>query len=176
MFIRVNDVTYVETQSNYSKLCSFISSGKMVKNTIKLCIRIFLLEAAALLLFFIKSAKRNAKKGRGKIFSTFAGMTSLTSKWKLRNFVTLRKLIKTPGNFLQDSYSEILVKFFPHVFSQWWSFTLNSSWKVPKNGVYSGPYFPALLRITPYSVRISPYSVQMQGNDFQIQFYLDQSI
>ena len=176
MFIRVNDVTYVETQSNCSKLHSFISSGKMVKNTIKLCIRIFLLGAAALLLFFIKSAKRNAKKGRGKIFSTFAGMTSLTSKWKLRNFVTLRKLIKTPGNFLQDSYSEILVKFFPHVFSQWWSFTLNSSWKVPKNGVYSGPYFPALLRITPYSVRISPYSVQMQGNDFQIQFYLDQSI
>ena len=176
MFIRVNDVTYVETQSNYSKLHSFISSGKMVKNTIKLCIRIFLLEAAALLLFLIKSAKRNAKKGRGKIFSTFAGMTSLTSKWKLCNFVTLRKLIKTPGNFLQDSYSKILVKFFPHVFSQWWSFTLNTAWKVPKYGVYSGPYFPALLRITPYSVRISPYSVQMQRNDFQIQFYLDQSI
>ena len=111
MFIRVNDVTYVETQSNYSKLRSFISSGKMVKNTIKLCIMIFLLEAAALLLFLIKSAKRNAKKGRGKIFSTFAGMTSLTSKWKLCNFVTLRKLINTPGNFVQGSYSEILVKF-----------------------------------------------------------------
>ena len=176
MFIRVNDITYVGTHSNYSKLRSFISSGKMVEKHGKLCIRILLLEAAALLLFFIKSAKRNAKKGRGKIFSTFAGMTSLTSKWKLCNFVTLRKLIKTPGNFVQNSYSKILVKFFPHVFSQWWSSTLNTAWKVPKYGVFSGPYFPALLRISPYSVRISPYSVQMRGNDFQIQFYLDQSI
>ena len=172
MFIRVNEVTYVETQSNYSKLRSFISLWKMVKNTIKLCIRIFLLEAAIL----IKSTKRNAKKGRGKIFSTSAGMTSLTSKWKLCNFITLRKLIKTPGSFVQDSYSKILIKFFPHVFSQWWSFTLNTAWKVPKYGVFFGPYFPALLRISPYSVRISSYSVQMWENNFQIQFYLDQSI
>ena len=121
----------------------------MVKNTIKLCIMIFLLEAAALLLFLIKSAKRNAKKGRGKIFSTFAGMTSLTSKWKLCNFVTLRKLIKTPGNFLQDSYSKILVKFFPHVFSQWWRFTLNTAWKVPKF-----PHYSVSLRIQSVSLRI----------------------
>ena len=36
MFIRMDGVIYLEIQSNYFKLCNFISSWKIVKNTIKL--------------------------------------------------------------------------------------------------------------------------------------------
>ena len=42
MFIRVYNVTYVETQINLSKPLNFISSRKMVKSTIKLYRRLFL--------------------------------------------------------------------------------------------------------------------------------------
>ena len=41
MFIRVYDITYVETQSYHSKLFNFISLWEMVKTTIKLCKRFF---------------------------------------------------------------------------------------------------------------------------------------
>ena len=69
----------------------------MVRNTIKLCIR-----------FFLHKIKKQRKTG--EMFSTFAGMTSLTSNWKLFNFINLRKLTKTPKNFVQGSYSWILTK------------------------------------------------------------------
>ena len=42
MFIRVYNVTYVETQINLSKPLNFIISRKMVKSTIKLYRRLFL--------------------------------------------------------------------------------------------------------------------------------------
>ena len=41
LFIRVKDVTHVETEFNHSKLCNFISLWKMVKNTKKLCRKFF---------------------------------------------------------------------------------------------------------------------------------------
>ena len=41
MFIRLYDVTYIEIQFNYLKLCNSISSWEMVKTTIKLCKRFF---------------------------------------------------------------------------------------------------------------------------------------
>ena len=42
MFIHVYGITYVETRFNHSKLRNFISSWKMVKNTIKLHSILFL--------------------------------------------------------------------------------------------------------------------------------------
>ena len=42
MFIWDDDVIYIETQFNYSKLPNFICSAKMVKRNIRLCRRFFL--------------------------------------------------------------------------------------------------------------------------------------
>ena len=42
MFIRLYDVTYVKIQFNHWKLRDFISSSKMIKNTIKLYRRFLL--------------------------------------------------------------------------------------------------------------------------------------
>ena len=39
MLIHVDDFTYAKTQFDHSKLCNFVSSLKIVKNTIKLCLR-----------------------------------------------------------------------------------------------------------------------------------------
>ena len=100
MLVRVDDVTNVETQSNHSKLCIFISSRKKVKDTITL-FRKFI---------FHKINKKFEKKTSGKMFCTFAGMTSLASNSKLCNFVTSLKLVKTPQNFVQGSFSIKLMK------------------------------------------------------------------
>ena len=84
MLIRADDVTYIKTQFNHLKLCNFISSLKMVKNTIKLCRRFFL-------------HKSNMKRK--------PGVESLMSNSKLFRFITLGKLIKTPENFVQGFLS-----------------------------------------------------------------------
>ena len=39
MFIRIDDVTYVDTQINYSKRRNFIGPSENVKSTRKLCRR-----------------------------------------------------------------------------------------------------------------------------------------
>ena len=60
----------------------------MVKNTIRL----------PKILFSIKQTKR-CKEDKGKMFRTFAGMTSLTLNSKLCKFITLLNLTKTLQNF-----------------------------------------------------------------------------
>ena len=44
-FICVDDVTYVETQANHSKLGNFISSRKTIKNAVKLCVWFFFIKS-----------------------------------------------------------------------------------------------------------------------------------
>ena len=100
LFIRVYDVIYVLIQFNRSKLCNFISSWKMVKNTIKLYYR----------RCFIYKSNKNAQKTRGDIFYAFADMTSFTLNAKLCNFITSWNLIKAPQNFVQRSFSIQLTK------------------------------------------------------------------
>ena len=94
MFIRVYNAPYVQIQFNRSKLRNFISSWKMVKNTIKFY-RLFL---------------NKTNKTRVEMFCTSAGMTSLTLNPRLRNFITPGNLIKTPQNFIQGSFSIKLTK------------------------------------------------------------------
>ena len=95
MFIRVYDVTYVEIQFNRSKLRSFISSWKMVKNTIKFYRSFF-------------SIKRKIKPEL-KCF-VIRRYDLLTLNPKVCNFITSWNLIKMPQNFIQDSFSVKLTK------------------------------------------------------------------
>ena len=44
------------------------------------------------------------------MFRIFAGMTSVTSNSKFCSFITSLKLIKTPQNFVQGSFSIKLIK------------------------------------------------------------------
>ena len=100
MFIRVYYVTYVEIQFIHSKLCNFISSWKMVKNTIKLY-RMFLLR------------KTNKK------FQNKPGVKCFVHSWVWRhlrwiqNFVTSWNLNKTPQRFLKNFFSIKLTKIYP---------------------------------------------------------------
>ena len=66
----------------------------MVKTTIKLCN-----------FFFHKISTTGAKKTRAEMFCKFTVVTSLAPNSKLCNFITSWELIKTPQNFLQDSFS-----------------------------------------------------------------------
>ena len=66
MFLRVYDVTYVEIQSNHSKLRNLASSRKMVRNHIKLNRT-----------FFLHTTNRNPEKTKGETFCTSTSMTSL---------------------------------------------------------------------------------------------------
>ena len=93
MFICVCGVTYVQIELNHWKLRNFAISRKMDKNTMKLYRRFFLLN------------KKNAKKTGGELFCTLGGMTSLTLNPNIYNFITYWNLIKTPRNFVQDSFS-----------------------------------------------------------------------
>ena len=98
MFIRVYDVSYVETQCNHSKLCNYISSLEIVKMTIKLCKR-----------FFFHEINKNMQI----MFCTLAGMTSLTPDTKLRNFINSWTLIKTPHHF--GIRSPLIMKFISEI-------------------------------------------------------------
>ena len=59
--------------------------------------------------FSIKVTK-TAKKSRGDMFHTFAGVTSHTLNAKLCNFITSWNLIKSPQNFAQRFFSIQLTK------------------------------------------------------------------
>ena len=100
MFVRVYDVTYIKIEPNHGKLRNFISSLKMYKNTTKLY-RFFLHKSYK---------KKNSKKIRWEMFCTFECMTSLELNSKLYKFLTSTNLIKTPQNFVQDSFSMQLRK------------------------------------------------------------------
>ena len=67
------DNTYVEIKFNHSKLSNFVSSRKMVTNTIKRYKRLFL----------HKTDKKNVEKTRGRMFCTLVGMMSLMLNSKL---------------------------------------------------------------------------------------------
>ena len=98
LFIFVHDVTYAEIQFNRSlQLHKFMKNGQ---NTIKLFIGGF---------FSLKVTK-NAKKTRGDMFYTFAGMTSHKLNAKLCNFITSWNLMRSPRNFVQRSFSIQLTK------------------------------------------------------------------
>ena len=95
LFIRVHDVTYAEIQFNRSRLCNFISSWKMVKAPEN-----FIIGGV----FSLKVTK-NAKKTRGDMFYTFAGMTSHKLNAKLCNYIISWNLMRPPRNFIHRSFS-----------------------------------------------------------------------
>ena len=66
----------------------------MVKTTIKFCKS-----------FFFYEINKNMQEKRTKCFY-ICGMTSLTLDSKHCNFITSEELIKTPQNFVQDSFSK----------------------------------------------------------------------
>ena len=68
------------------KLCNFVSSWKMIKNTITLC---------RMLLF------HKIKKKMSETFCAFVGMMPLTSNSILCNFITSWELVKAPQNVIQ---------------------------------------------------------------------------
>ena len=78
LFIRGDDVSYVETLANHWKFRNFITSWKMIENAKRLCWRLFL-----------NKINKKMWKNRGEILSTFKGMTSLSLNSKLWKFVTL---------------------------------------------------------------------------------------
>ena len=78
MFICRDDVIYVETPYNLSKLCNFIASRK-IKNAIKLCERLFPLNIN--------------KNSCGKVLWTFVGKTSLMLNSKHDYFIISWKMI-----------------------------------------------------------------------------------
>ena len=99
MFIGMDGVIYLAIQSNYFKLCNFISSWKIIKNTIKPCRRLLL----------HKINRNMQRKSRLKCF-VHSRYDVITLNSKLYNFITLWKLMKTPQNFLQGSFSVRLTK------------------------------------------------------------------
>ena len=96
MFVRVYDVTYIKIEPNHGKLRNFISSLKMYKNTTKNTTGFFSINL---------TKKKNSKKIRCEMFCTFECMTSLELNSKLYKFLTSTNLIKTPQDFVQDSFS-----------------------------------------------------------------------
>ena len=59
IIIRVDDVNYVETTSNHSKLCNFAASSKIIRNNIKLSRR-----------FFLHNINENMQKSWGNILTS----------------------------------------------------------------------------------------------------------
>ena len=67
-------------------------------------------QSCLLLLVLHKIKKDMQENPEAKVFRTFGGMTSLTPNSKLWKFLTSWKLIKTPYNFVQGSWSIKLTK------------------------------------------------------------------
>ena len=93
MRIRVYDVTYVETQFDYSKYCNFINLWELVKTTIKWCERFY----------SIKLTKISKAKQRWNVLY-IRGYDVTHAGLKLCNFTTSWELIKTPQTAVQSSF------------------------------------------------------------------------
>ena len=97
MFIRVDDVTNVETQFDHSKFRNFISSEKIVKNFVEKS-------------FSIKLTK--IWKESQELNVLYIRRYEVTCvKFKLYYFIILLKLIKTLQNFVKSSFSIKLIKY-----------------------------------------------------------------
>lgn len=106
----VDNVTYVETTSNHSKLYNFRTLRETIKSAKKLCQR-----------FILRKINKSMLKSKFEMFPLFAGMTSLPSNSKLR--YRRSKLIKTSQYLMEVSFSvnstkmwkNEMVKFWPRV-------------------------------------------------------------
>ena len=100
MSICVNDVNYIETQSNHLKFLFFIfiSSWKIVESTIEV----------------------TCKENQWWHVLYSCSMTPLMSNSKLCRVITLRKVINPPEKFVQGSFSAKLAKVFHKVGIQVW--------------------------------------------------------